>query len=121
MEAVRYVELNPVRAGLVAHARDWPWSSARAHLQGRDDGVVEVAPMPEMVGDFTPYLEAPAESGAIEAIRRSRTTGRPVGAKDWLEALEARVGRRLAPHKRGRKPGPSPVDGQNELFHTVSP
>lgn len=34
MAAARYVALNPVRAGLVKHARDWPWSSVRAHLRG---------------------------------------------------------------------------------------
>lgn len=40
MAAVRYVSLNPVRARLVARAEDWPWSSAQAHLAGRDDGLV---------------------------------------------------------------------------------
>src|SRR3972149_902391 len=44
LAAARYVELNPVRAQLVAHGGDWPWSSARAHLSGRDDRVVKVAP-----------------------------------------------------------------------------
>jgi putative transposase len=34
LAAARYVELNPVRAGLVAKAGDWPWSSAQAHLRG---------------------------------------------------------------------------------------
>jgi putative transposase len=43
----RYVSLNPVRAGLVRHAEDWPWSSARAHLRGRDDGIVKVQPLLE--------------------------------------------------------------------------
>jgi hypothetical protein len=33
---VRYVALNPVRARLVERARDWPWSSVRAHLAGED-------------------------------------------------------------------------------------
>ncbi len=42
MAAARYVALNPVRARLVARADDWRWSSARAHLQGRDDGLVTV-------------------------------------------------------------------------------
>ena len=45
LAAARYVELNPVRARLAAAARDWPWSSARAHLAGRDDGVVQVKPL----------------------------------------------------------------------------
>src|SRR5882757_2929031 len=37
--AVRHVCLNPVRARLVARAEDWPWSSVKAHLTGRSDGV----------------------------------------------------------------------------------
>jgi putative transposase len=40
-EALRYVELNPVRAGLVTCAADWPWSSARAHVSGTDTGGVD--------------------------------------------------------------------------------
>jgi len=44
MACVRYVEQNPVRAKLVTRARDWPWSSAGAHLAARDDGLVRVKP-----------------------------------------------------------------------------
>lgn len=106
VNAVRYVTLNPVRAGLVARARDWPWSSARAHLAGRDDKVVTVAPVLERVGDFARFLAEPFdEDAAYAALRRAETVGRPVGAADWLEALEARTGRRLRPRKRGPKPG----------------
>ena len=42
--AVRYVSLNPVRARLVAQAQDWPWSSVRAHLSGRSDGITTSGP-----------------------------------------------------------------------------
>src|SRR5690606_23208677 len=38
LAAARYIELNPVRAGLARTPATWPWSSARAHLKGRDDG-----------------------------------------------------------------------------------
>ena len=44
MTAARHVALNPVRARLVKRAEDWRWSSGAAHLAGRDDGVVSVAP-----------------------------------------------------------------------------
>ena len=47
LACARYVTLNPVRAGLVARAEEWPWSSARAHLQGRRDGVVALAALAE--------------------------------------------------------------------------
>ena len=75
MAAARYVPMNPVRAGLVVRADAWPWSSARAHLAGRDDGVVRVAPLLARVPDFAGLLEAAEDEAAVLAIRRSRTTG----------------------------------------------
>ncbi len=51
LACARYVELNPVRAKLVGAAEDWPWSSARAHLAGRDDGLVAAAPLLDMAPD----------------------------------------------------------------------
>jgi len=103
--AVRYVTLNPVRAGLVGRAGDWAWSSARAHLAGADDRVVRVAPVLERVGDFATFLdEAVDEEAAYAPLRRAETVGRPLGGADWLAALERRTGRRLAPGQRGRKP-----------------
>ena len=103
--AIRYVSLNPVRARLVKRARDWEWSSVRAHLAGRDDGVVGVAPVLDRVGDFARFLDEPVDEGtAYAALRRAETIGRPIGDPDWLEALEARTGRSLAPGRRGPKP-----------------
>jgi len=43
MTAIRYVELNPVKAQLVARAEDWPWSSAGAHVSGKPDGLTDLA------------------------------------------------------------------------------
>jgi len=83
LAAARYVPMNPVRAGLVGRADQWAWSSARAHLAGKDVGVTVVAPVLERVGDFSVFLSQPADEAAVTAIRRSRSTGRPVGAEDW--------------------------------------
>ena len=103
--AVRYVTLNPVRAGLVGRAGDWAWSSARAHLAGADDRVVRVAPVLERIGDFAAFLdEGFDEEKAYAPLRRAETVGRPLGGADWLEALERRTGRTLAPGRRGPKP-----------------
>ncbi len=44
LKAIRYVELNPVKAGLVEKPGDYPWSSARAHLEGHDDELVKIQP-----------------------------------------------------------------------------
>jgi putative transposase len=102
--AARYVALNPVRARLVDRAEEWPWSSARAHLAGRDDGLVEVAPLLERYGEFSAFLGAAEDEQATRALRLAETTGRPVGRADWLSEIEARSGRSFAPKKRGPKP-----------------
>ena len=103
--AMRYVSLNPVRARLVDLAEVWPWSSVRAHLAGKDDDLVKVAPALERYGDFGAFLGAAADgAGAWQALRRSETSGRPLGSAAWLEQLETRTGRTLAPRKRGPKP-----------------
>jgi putative transposase len=104
MAAARYVELNPVRAKLAARAPDWPWSSARAHLEGRDDGVVSVAPLLKRETDWGAFLAgglAPAEHAAIRAAER---TGRPLGDDAFTARLEQSLGRTLARQKPGRKP-----------------
>ncbi len=103
--AIRYVTLNPMRAGLVKRAEEWPWSSARAHLAAHDNGVVNVAPVLERVGDFAQFLGEPFdEVVAFAPLRRAETIGRPVGNTDWLKMLEKQTGRVLMPQKRGRKP-----------------
>jgi putative transposase len=101
--AARYVALNPVRAQLCDRAADWPWSSARAHLAGTDDELVEVAPLLERVGDFATFLGADEDQQATRALRMAETTGRPVGDASWVAALEQRTGRTLAAQRRGRK------------------
>lgn len=98
--SARYVPLNPVRAGLCARAEEWRWSSARAHLAGEDDGVVEVAPLLERVGCFRTFLGEPEDQQATRALRCSETSGPPVGDSVWIAELEARSGRVLAPRKR---------------------
>ena len=120
--AARYVALNPVRARLAARAQDWPWSSARAHLCGRDDGVVRVAPLLERYGDFAAFLDAPrdGEEAAFKRLRQGETTGRPVGADAWLDHLERTHGRPLRPAKRGPKPKAAPAD-VGDLLSKLSP
>ena len=102
--AVRYIEQNPVRARLVEDARDWPWSSARAHLRGRDDGLVSVRPMLRIVPAWPAFLGGSLSAADHDAIRAGERTGRPLGAGDFVAELGHRLGRPLA---RG-KPGPKP-------------
>jgi putative transposase len=104
LAAVRYLALNPVTAGLVARPEAWPWSSVRAQLRGRDDALVKTAPLRALIPDFAGFLGAVADRDALARIERGPTIGRPLGPADWVTALEARLGRPLAPRKRGPKP-----------------
>jgi putative transposase len=105
VSALRYVSLNPVRARLVARAEAWRWSSVRAHLAGKDDGVVQVAPGLAHTGDFKVFLgEDFDEAFTYAALRKAEAVGRPVGSKDWITDMEARTGKTLAPAKRGPVP-----------------
>ena len=102
LSAVRYIELNPVRAGLAERPEAYPWSSARAHMSGQDDGLVTVEPMLNMVDDWAAYLALDTDDAELSALRSHERTGRPLGDADFIQNLEQRLGRLL----RKRKPGP---------------
>lgn len=105
--AFRYVALNPVRAKLVERAEEWEWSSVRAHLKGESDRFVRVEPALERIGDFAAFLAEPFDEAASYAgLRKAEAVGRPVGAREWIEEMEARTGLKLAPGKRGPAPKP---------------
>jgi len=103
--ALRYVALNPVRAGLVARAADWPWSSVAAQLGRIDDNITCVEPVRERYPDFAALLAAGEDEEMSLGLRKAERIGRPVGAADFLEGLERDSGRVL---QRGR-PGPKPA------------
>jgi len=85
-------------------ARAWRWSSVRAHLAGRDDGVTALAPVRERYPDFAHFLSEEADAGMIERLRRAESIGRPLGDRKFLDAAERKTRRMLRPAKRGPKP-----------------
>jgi putative transposase len=101
LAAVRYVELNPVRAKLTARPEDYRWSSARAHLAGKDDGLVKVKPMLDRVGDWAELL-ASGDQTLFDDIRMHERTGRPLGRDSFVERMSLALGRELG----RKKPGP---------------
>lgn len=102
LACARYVELNPVRAKLVRSARAWAWSSARAHLEGEDDGLVKVAPLLGRVGDWRGFLAGGLREDERDAIRSRERTGHPLGDDRFFARLGARLGRDVKPRQRGR-------------------
>jgi putative transposase len=71
------------------------WSSVRAHLGGRDDGVTAIAPVCERYPDFANFLSEETDA---------ETIGRPLGRRKFLDTLERKTRRVLSPAKRGPKP-----------------
>ena len=102
--ALAYVALNPVRARLVARARDWRWASTRAHLSGRDDGVTALAPIRSRIPDFAAFLAGAEDAEAFARLRAAESIGRPLGDDGFLAAVERLTARFLRPGKRGPKP-----------------
>jgi putative transposase len=103
--ALRYAELNPVRAGMVAEAVAWPWSSAAAHCGTADpDTCLEMSTWRKTwsEGSWRKFLEEEETEAEIQAIRRSTYSGRPLGPRQFIQELEHHTQRRLTPAKAGR-------------------
>ncbi len=105
LAAVRYVELNPVKAGLVDQAHEWPWSSAAARLGESGDGLTYVKALEGLVTDWpTFWADGLDTANVLDDIRCHTRTGRPLGGKDFIRTAERITGRTL----QRQKPGPQP-------------
>jgi putative transposase len=103
LACARYVERNPVRAGLCARAEEYRWSSAAAHVRRRDDGLVRVAPLLALEPRWAKHLATDLDADTIRQLRRHEATGRPAGTDAFVRRLERKLGRVLHPRKPGRK------------------
>ena len=107
MAAARYVERNPVKAGLVACAEDWPWSSAAAHVSGRGDAVCEGGWLAERIAGWVctwgEYLLDRDDDEMVLAMKRRENTGRPLGDNSFVQRIGDLLSRNLLPKKPGRK------------------
>jgi putative transposase len=99
---VRYVERNPVRAGLVRQPWDWPWSSAEAHMAGEDDGLVRVRPLLASIDSWAEFLSLP--EGDLGCIRKHSSSGRPLGDAAFIKKCERVTHLDLNLRKVGRPP-----------------
>jgi len=94
-----------VRAGLVKRPEAYRWSSAAAHLRGRDDELVKAAALLERIGEWGPFLAGGLREEQAEVLRRHERTGRPLGGAMFVRGLEAVLGRMLSRGKPGPKGG----------------
>ena len=112
--ALRYLERNPVRAGLVTTPWDYPWSSAAAHCTGSDPtGLLDLTGWTDDYPDgcWRDILQTADLPGEVEAMRFATNTGRPLGSDAFIAHLEAQTGRPLQAKPVGRpRKTPEPVD-----------
>lgn len=101
--ALRYVEQNPVRAGLVRRPSDWKWSSARYNLGLVRDSIADRTASQSFVSNWSDLHELDPDEEQIERIRNQTRTGRPAGEPAFLDRVEALSGRVVRKMKTGPK------------------
>jgi putative transposase len=99
----RYVERNALRAGLVARAEKWRWSSLwrRAHSQSEPSIVLADWPV-RRPSNWAEWVNAPQTTFEEEAVRRCMRRGQPLGSDQWVQEIVQRFGLGSTMHKRGR-------------------
>ena len=102
-QRVRYIELNPVRARLVTDPIVYPWSSARAHIEKRDDVLIRVSPLLELIADWDEFLKDEVQEKQYQQLRQHERTGRPLGSDLLIDKLEVLLGKQLRKKKTGPK------------------
>jgi putative transposase len=102
-QAIRYVEQNPVRADMVRRARDYAWSSARAHL-GTDYKWITLAdPSPHLdIISWHDFLDEGEDRDFIKDIRKCTHRNTAIGDERFIDRLEDQLGRRIRPARMGR-------------------
>ena len=92
----RYIELNPVKGGLVARAEDYAWSSARYNVGESDaDALVFKRALGELAAPWAEVLRDGEKDAERRRIELHSGTGRPMGEEKWVRGLERRLERRL--------------------------
>jgi putative transposase len=113
--AARYIERNPVRAGITEHPGDYPWSSARAHIQKIPDTLIVNSMLTEEIEDWASFINHEESDETIKRLRRHLATGRPLGEAGFIEELERMTGRRLKKQKTGPKPRHADPEASRQL------
>jgi putative transposase len=106
----RYIELNPVKAGLVESPLDWAWSSAAHNVSGKPDPLVDEMTLDELAGPWAETLRDGMEDPVPDdVIERHLRTGYPLGDLEWICSQEKKLGKPLLPELERHSRGESPV------------
>lgn len=119
----RYIELNPVRAGMVEHPAEYRWSSYRVNAQGEDDGLISPHPLYLALGadaadrqaNYRELFRHELAPGVVDSIRQATNGNFALGDERFGEQIAQALGRRVQPGKPGR-PRKLPEAESGKLF-----
>jgi putative transposase len=108
----RYIELNPVRAGMVGQPSLYRWSSYRANAQGEANQVIQPHPLYLALGAddalrqaaYRALFRSELEAGVVDSIRKATNGNFVLGDGRFAAQISAALGRRVVPGKSGRPP-----------------
>jgi putative transposase len=116
LTVLRYVEANPLRAGLAERAGQWPWCSDSLR-HGGFAAMFSEWPLPRPA-DWDQWVEARWKDEELESVRTSLQRGRPFGQEAWVGTMARRLGLEITLRPRGgqRKPGNNFTETGSELL-----
>src|SRR6266700_7688800 len=108
----RYIKLNPVRARMVRHPRDYRWSSYRAHAQGRADLLLTSHELYDRLGrtaasrqqEYRALFRAALNQDFVQDLRAATNGGWALGDARFKQQIAKALGRRVVPLPKGRPP-----------------
>jgi putative transposase len=100
---LRYVERNPLRAGLVCRAETWPWGSLYRRMSGTPEERALLTDPPLPLGsEWMEHVNQPQSEAELAALRRSVIRGQPFGSDSWTAKVTVRLGLEHTIRPRGR-------------------
>ncbi|MEP6878951.1 MAG: transposase, partial [Nitrosospira sp.] len=119
----RYIELNPVRAGMVVHPSEYRWSSYRANAQNEVDALVKPHPLYEALGldgasrraAYRELFRHEPEPALVNRIRRATNGNFVLGNERFSAQVSSALGKRVVPGRSGR-PRKMPEPESDKLF-----
>jgi putative transposase len=109
----RYIELNPVRAQMVAHPSHYRWSSYRTNADGHPNELITPHPVYTALGSnpverenaYRQLFDTPLPDETLHQVRRAAGGNFALGDASFVEAVTKTLGREVAPRKSGRRAG----------------
>lgn len=106
----RYIELNPVRADMVRHPADYPWSSYRINGQGEPSELIKPHPLYEALGKddaerqaaYRQLFRHKLDSDVMDVIRSATHGNYALGDERFADQISAAIGRRASRGRAGR-------------------